>query len=47
MSIEAVIAGNRKAIEADAAQARAVFAADGTLVSVTEVDIRTARTRSR
>ena len=27
MSIEAVIAGNRKAIEADAAQAQAVFAA--------------------
>src|ERR1700731_1747619 len=41
MSIEAVIAGNRKAIEADAAQAQAVFAAQGTLVGVTEVDIRT------
>src|SRR5580693_9476662 len=41
MSIEAVIAGNRKAIEADAAQAQAVFAAEGTLVGVTEVDIRT------
>ena len=27
MSIEAVIEGNRKAIEADAAQAQAVFAA--------------------
>ncbi len=27
MSIEAVIAGNRQAIEADAAQAQAVFAA--------------------
>jgi uncharacterized OsmC-like protein len=41
MSIEAVIEGNRKAIEADAAQAQAVFAAEGTLVGVTEVDIRT------
>jgi uncharacterized OsmC-like protein len=41
MSIEAVIADNRKAIEADAAQARAVFAAQGTLVGVTEVDIAT------
>src|ERR1700748_3520947 len=41
MSIEAVIAGNRKAIEADAAQAQAVFAAQGTLVGVTEVDIKT------
>jgi hypothetical protein len=41
MSIEAVIADNRKAIEADAAQAQAVFAAQGTLVGVTEVDIRT------
>ena len=29
MSIEAVIADNRNAIEADAAQAQAVFAADG------------------
>src|SRR6201992_1173651 len=41
MSLEAVIADNHKAIEADAAQAQAVFAAQGTLVGVTEVDIRT------
>jgi uncharacterized OsmC-like protein len=41
MSLEAVIADNRKAIEADAAQALAVFGAQGTLVGVTEVDIRT------
>src|ERR1700753_1966365 len=41
MSLEAVIADNHKAIEADAAQAQAVFAAQGTLVGITEVDIRT------
>jgi uncharacterized OsmC-like protein len=41
MSLEEVIGGNRKAIEADPAQAQAVFAARGTLVGVTEVDIRT------
>jgi uncharacterized OsmC-like protein len=41
MSIQAVIADTRQAIEADEAQAHAVFAAQGSLVGVTEVDIRT------
>ena len=43
MTLETLIADTRKAIDADAAKARVVFAAEGTLVGVTEVDIRTGR----
>jgi uncharacterized OsmC-like protein len=41
MSLDTLIADTRKAIAVDAAKARVVFAAEGTLVGVTEVDIRT------
>src|ERR1700684_387768 len=41
MSLDSLIIDTRKAITDDAAQAQAVFAAQGTLVGVTEVDIRT------
>jgi uncharacterized OsmC-like protein len=41
--LETLIAGTRKAIAADAAKAQVVFTAEGTLVGVTEVDIRTGR----
>ena len=43
MSLETLIAVTRKAIDADAAKAHVVFAAQGALVGVTEVDIRTGR----
>ena len=41
MSLSAVIAGTRQAITDDSSNAAASFAAEGTLVGVTEVDIRT------
>ena len=41
MSLTTLIADTRKAVADDAANARAVFAAQGTLVGVTEVDVRT------
>ena len=41
MSLDTLIAGTRKAIAEDAAKAHVVFTAEGTLVGVTEVDIRT------
>jgi uncharacterized OsmC-like protein len=41
MSLDTLIADTRKAISDDAASAQAVFAVHGTLVGVTEVDIRT------
>ncbi len=41
MSLTTLIAAARKAVADDAANARAVFAAQGTLVGVTEVDVRT------
>ena len=41
MSLSTLIADTRKAVADDAANAQAVFAAQGTLVGVTEVDIRT------
>ncbi|HEY1920262.1 MAG TPA: OsmC family protein [Streptosporangiaceae bacterium] len=41
MSLSAVIAGTRQAITDDSSNAQASFSADGTLVGVTEVDIRT------
>ncbi len=41
MSFDTLIASTRKAITDDAAKARVVFTAQGTLVGVTEVDIRT------
>ena len=41
MSLDTLIADTRKAIVGDAANAHAVFSAQGTLVGVTEVDIRT------
>src|SRR6202167_4758343 len=41
VSLSTLIADTRKAVADDAANAQAVFSADGTLVGVTEVDIRT------
>jgi uncharacterized OsmC-like protein len=41
MSLDTLIADTRKAIADDAANAHAVFTAQGTLVGVTEVDIKT------
>src|SRR5690242_19920186 len=41
MSLDTLIADTRKAIVGDAANAQAVFTAQGTLVGVTEVDIST------
>ena len=41
MPLETLIADTRKAITDDAANAQVVFAAQGTLVGVTEVDIKT------
>ena len=41
MSLDTLIAGTRKALADDAAKAHVVFTAQGTLVGVTEVDIRT------
>src|ERR1700760_2574415 len=41
MSLDTLIADTRKAIVGDAANAHAVFTAQGTLVGVTEVDIST------
>jgi hypothetical protein len=41
MSLDTLITDTRTAITDDAANAQAVFAAEGTLVGVTEVDIRT------
>jgi uncharacterized OsmC-like protein len=41
MSLSTVIAGTRQAIVDDSSNAQASFSADGTLVGVTEVDIRT------
>ena len=41
MPLETLIADTRKAVADDAANAQVVFAAEGTLVGVTEVDIRT------
>ena len=41
MSLDTLIADTRNAIAGDAANAQAVFTAQGTLVGVTEVDIRT------
>src|ERR1700753_2924789 len=41
MSLDTLIADTRKAIVGDAANAHAVFTAQGTLVGVTEVDVTT------
>jgi uncharacterized OsmC-like protein len=41
MSLDTLIADTRTAITEDSAKAQAAFAAEGTLVGVTEVDIRT------
>lgn len=41
MSLTTLIADTRKAVADDPANAQAVFAAQGTLVGVTEIDIRT------
>ncbi len=41
MTLSTLIADTRKAVSDDPANAQAVFAAQGTLVGVTEVDIRT------
>jgi uncharacterized OsmC-like protein len=41
MSLGSLIADTRKAVADDSANAQAVFTAEGTLVGVTEVDIRT------
>jgi uncharacterized OsmC-like protein len=41
VSLTTLIADTRKAVADDAANAQAVFAAQGTLVGITEVDIRT------
>ncbi|HXL90823.1 MAG TPA: OsmC family protein [Streptosporangiaceae bacterium] len=41
MSIDSLIADTRKAVADDPAKAQALFSAQGTLVGVTEVDIRT------
>jgi putative redox protein len=41
MTLSTLIADTRKAVDDDAANAQAVFSAQGTLVGITEVDIRT------
>jgi uncharacterized OsmC-like protein len=41
MSLSTLIADTRKAVAEDPANAQAVFAAQGTLVGITEVDVRT------
>jgi hypothetical protein len=41
VSLSTLIADTRKAVDDDAANAQAVFSAQGTLVGITEVDIRT------
>ena len=41
MPLETLIADTRKAVDDDAANAQVVFVAEGTLVGVTEVDIKT------
>jgi uncharacterized OsmC-like protein len=41
VSLTTLIADTRKAVADDAANARAVFSAQGTLVGITEVDVRT------
>ena len=41
MSLSTLIADTRKAVAEDPANAQALFAAQGTLVGVTEVDVRT------
>ena len=41
MSLSSLIADTRKAVADDPANAQALFAAQGTLVGVTEVDMRT------
>jgi uncharacterized OsmC-like protein len=41
MTLSSLIADTRKAVDDDAANAQAVFSAQGTLVGITEVDIRT------
>jgi hypothetical protein len=41
VSLSTLIADKRTAVADDAANARAVFAAQGKLVGVTEVDVRT------
>ena len=41
MPLSTLIADTRKAVDDDAANAQAVFSAQGTLVGITEVDIRT------
>ena len=41
MSLSSLIADTRKAVADDSANAQALFTAEGTLVGVTEVDIRT------
>jgi uncharacterized OsmC-like protein len=41
MSLSSLIADTRKAVDEDPAKAQALFSAQGTLVGVTEVDIRT------
>ena len=41
MTLSTLIADTRKAVADDAANAQAVFSAQGTLVGITEVDIRT------
>jgi uncharacterized OsmC-like protein len=41
MTLSTLIADTRKAVDDDAANAQALFSAQGTLVGITEVDIRT------
>ena len=41
MSLSMLIADTRKAVDDDATNAQAVFSAQGTLVGITEVDVRT------
>jgi uncharacterized OsmC-like protein len=41
MTLSSLIADTRKAVDDDAANAQAVFSAQGTLVGITEVDVRT------
>ena len=41
MSLSTLIADTRKAVADDSSNAQAVFAAQGTLVGITEVDVRT------
>ena len=41
MSIDSLIAATRTAVADDPANAQALFSAEGTLVGITEVDIRT------